>query len=87
MAGHLLFNSGSNESILAPQFKWLDNTFKQEIYDCSCKERFKGTVSQDWVKADEGFWSRTFVKGCPAHFLTLTLCIGRMYRNVVLNSL
>jgi hypothetical protein len=29
MAGHLLFNSGSNESSLAPQFKWLDNTFKQ----------------------------------------------------------
>jgi hypothetical protein len=28
MAGHLLFNSGSNESSLAPQFKWLDNTFK-----------------------------------------------------------
>jgi hypothetical protein len=28
MAGHLLFNSGSNESRLAPQFKWLDNTFK-----------------------------------------------------------
>jgi hypothetical protein len=27
MAGHLLFNSGSNESSLAPQFKWLDNTF------------------------------------------------------------
>jgi hypothetical protein len=30
MAGHLLFNSGSNESSLAPQFKWLDNTFKQQ---------------------------------------------------------
>ncbi len=28
MAGHLLFNSGSNESSLAPQLKWLDNTFK-----------------------------------------------------------
>jgi hypothetical protein len=28
MAGHLLFNSGSNESSLAPPFKWLDNTFK-----------------------------------------------------------
>jgi hypothetical protein len=28
MASHLLFNSGSNESSLAPQFKWLDNTFK-----------------------------------------------------------
>ncbi len=28
MAGHLLFISGSNESSLAPQFKWLDNTFK-----------------------------------------------------------
>ncbi len=28
MAGHLLFNSGSNESSLVPQFKWLDNTFK-----------------------------------------------------------
>jgi hypothetical protein len=28
MAGHLLFNSGSNESSLDPQFKWLDNTFK-----------------------------------------------------------
>ncbi len=27
MAGHLLFNSGSNESSLAPQLKWLDNTF------------------------------------------------------------
>jgi hypothetical protein len=27
MAGHLLFNSGSNEASLAPQFKWLDNTF------------------------------------------------------------
>jgi hypothetical protein len=27
MAGHLFFNSGSNESSLAPQFKWLDNTF------------------------------------------------------------
>ena len=31
MAGHLLFNSGSNESSLAPQFKWLDNTFKSDI--------------------------------------------------------
>jgi hypothetical protein len=30
MAGHLLFNSGSNESSLVPQFKWLDNTFKYE---------------------------------------------------------
>ncbi len=30
MAGHLLFNSGSNESSLAPQFKWLDNTFNIE---------------------------------------------------------
>jgi hypothetical protein len=29
MASHLLFNSGSNESSLAPQFKWLDNTFKE----------------------------------------------------------
>ena len=35
MAGHLLFNSGSNESSLAPQFKWLDNTFKE-----SCAEIF-----------------------------------------------
>ncbi len=32
MAGHLLFNSGSNESSLAPQFKWLDNTFKWHFY-------------------------------------------------------
>ena len=31
MAGHLLFNSGSNESSLAPQFKWLDNTFKYRV--------------------------------------------------------
>jgi hypothetical protein len=31
MAGHLLFNSGSNESSLAPQFKWLDNTFKAKM--------------------------------------------------------
>jgi hypothetical protein len=31
MAGHLLFNGGSNESSLAPQFKWLDNTFKNWI--------------------------------------------------------
>jgi hypothetical protein len=31
MAGHLLFNSGSNESSLAPQFKWLDNTFKWQL--------------------------------------------------------
>jgi hypothetical protein len=31
MAGHLLFNSGSNESSLAPQFKWLDNTFNLHI--------------------------------------------------------
>ena len=31
MAGHLLFNSGSNESTLAPQFKWLDNTFKSDL--------------------------------------------------------
>jgi hypothetical protein len=32
MAGHLLFNSGWNESSLAPQFKWLDNTFKGIAY-------------------------------------------------------
>ncbi len=32
MAGHLLFNSGSNESSLAPQFKWLDNTFNPFIF-------------------------------------------------------
>jgi hypothetical protein len=31
MAGHLLINSGSNESSLAPQFKWLDNTFNVVI--------------------------------------------------------
>jgi hypothetical protein len=31
MAGHLLFNSGSNESSLAPQFKWLDNTFNPTL--------------------------------------------------------
>jgi hypothetical protein len=36
MAGHLLFNSGSNESSLAPQFKWLDNTFK--VYICTVKK-------------------------------------------------
>ncbi len=35
MAGHLLFNSGSNESSLAPQFKWLDNTFKLILYSFS----------------------------------------------------
>jgi hypothetical protein len=35
MAGHLLFNSGSNESSLAPQFKWLDNTIKQDIVNIS----------------------------------------------------
>ncbi len=28
LAGHLVFNSGSNESRLAPQFKWLEYTFK-----------------------------------------------------------
>jgi hypothetical protein len=33
MAGHLLFNSGSNESSPAPQFKWLDNTFKYIFLD------------------------------------------------------
>ncbi len=32
MAGHLLFNSGSNESSLALQFKWLDNTFKNFVF-------------------------------------------------------
>ncbi len=26
LAGHLLFNIGWNESSLAPQFEWLDNT-------------------------------------------------------------
>jgi hypothetical protein len=31
MAGHLLCNSGSNESSRAPQFKWLDNTFKGAV--------------------------------------------------------
>jgi hypothetical protein len=31
MAGHLLFNSGSNESSLARQFKWQDNTFKVKM--------------------------------------------------------
>jgi hypothetical protein len=34
MADHLLFNSGSNESSLAPQFKWLDNTFKRLVAIC-----------------------------------------------------
>ena len=28
LAGHLVFNSGSNEPSHALQFKWLDNTFK-----------------------------------------------------------
>ncbi len=42
MAGHLLFNSGSNESSLAPQFKWLDNTFKQ------IKQIKKIAVAQLW---------------------------------------
>ncbi len=32
MAGHLLFNSGSNETSLAPQFKWLDNTFNFTVF-------------------------------------------------------
>ena len=29
LAGPLVFYSGSNESSLAPQFKWLDTTFNQ----------------------------------------------------------
>jgi hypothetical protein len=29
LAGHLVFNSGSNESRLAPQFKWLEYTFNR----------------------------------------------------------
>jgi hypothetical protein len=39
MAGHLLFNSGSNESSLAPQFKWLDNTFNSLV---QASENFDG---------------------------------------------
>jgi hypothetical protein len=31
-AGHLLFNSGSNECSLTPQFEWLDNTFKKRTW-------------------------------------------------------
>ena len=31
LAGHLVFNSGSNESRLAPQFKWLEYTFKELV--------------------------------------------------------
>ncbi len=42
MAGHLLFNSGSNESCLAPQFKWLDNTFK---YCRDGNEGIEGSIS------------------------------------------
>ncbi len=34
LAGHLVFNSGWNESSLAPQFKWLDNTFKHVFFYC-----------------------------------------------------
>jgi hypothetical protein len=42
MAGHLLFNSGSNESSLAPQFKWLDNTLKTVFYflPSTCRHHF-----------------------------------------------
>jgi hypothetical protein len=35
MAGHLLFNSGSNKSSLAPQVKWLDNTFNVPLFGIS----------------------------------------------------
>ncbi len=40
MAGHLLFNSGLNESSLAPPFKWLDNTFQLLSWDCIIKHFF-----------------------------------------------
>ncbi len=39
MAGHLLFNSGLNESSLAPQFKWLDSTF-QVVFLAECVNFF-----------------------------------------------
>ncbi len=39
MAGHLLFNSGSNVSSLAPQFKWLDNTYKMKTARQSIQRR------------------------------------------------
>ncbi len=44
MAGHQLFNSGSNESSLAPQFKWLDNTFKR-----ACNFIFVPSVYQNKI--------------------------------------
>jgi hypothetical protein len=31
LAGSLVFYSGSNESSIARQFKWLNNTFKDKI--------------------------------------------------------
>jgi hypothetical protein len=46
MAGHLLFNSGSNESSLAPQFKWLDNTFKLLSTLISIEMFFSGVQSK-----------------------------------------
>ncbi len=57
MAGHLLFNSGSNESSLAPQFKWLDNTFKAYIYP------FMSSKSQ------YSSWDSPFKKEIPWKFL------------------
>jgi hypothetical protein len=60
MAGHLLFNSGSNESSLAPQFKWLDNTFK---YACRYSStlpsvKFGPAIGQEgvWAISVENSW-------------------------------
>jgi hypothetical protein len=44
MAGHLLFNSGLNESSLAPQFKWLDNTSKTTFLFYLEKVRNRGKI-------------------------------------------
>jgi len=48
MAGHLLFNSGWNESSLAPQFKWLDNTFKALLEKCF-RSTFRVEYAQEKV--------------------------------------
>ncbi len=53
MASHLLFHSGLNESSLAPQFKWLDNTFKAEISTRIIRNGTNFIIQRGTVKLDD----------------------------------
>ncbi len=82
MAGHLLFNSGSNESSLAPQFKWLDNTFNHSYSRLLMREKLTWLRRGREAKCGNSFRRTTFI--CLL-YLSFSLSLSLYLSNCALN--